>query len=166
LKTFTEDITDIDVLGEISPGKCFVLWFQAESSAVSGDEVVSQVSCCIMGIMDALQPEFRNQAILKGTVDSFSPAPGLRRICEDEADPQLSHGPFKLGWFPVILRGVEAAMAGCGKLGSAIEVKLSRQAVSSEHVQAHTKAAVQVFFLLKPAAEGIPCRIISTQNEG
>ena len=125
-----------------------------------------QISCCILGVVDAFESQFCNQAILKGAVDSFRPASRLGGMCEDQPNPQFSHGSFKLGWFLGILRDVEATVAGGGKLGGTIKVERCREAVSSEHFQADTEAPVQVFFLLEETIKRVPCGIVGAEDQG
>lgn len=84
----------------IRPSPCSnrVGWQLAKTLAVSGDELLVEVSGRSLAVMDAVADQLSHQAVLEGSVDAFASSSGLGTIGEDQVDLESLHCDLEGCW--------------------------------------------------------------------
>jgi len=113
---------EVKALGHGSEPRFGVSRLDAEPLGILGDEGVVEIGGGRLRFGDTSVPELSNKPTLKGTVDAFAPASGLRTVGKDELDCECLHGDFEVCGFVVALEAMDAAVAGSGELTGSIEV--------------------------------------------
>lgn len=158
-----EDVTEIH--RSRPPYRNLFLRSDAEAFRIAGYEVSVHIVGGCFGSSDTPEPELCDEAVLEGPVDAFTPASGLGRISKDDADPQLAHGPLKLGWLPIVLRYVHTAPTGGGELRGTVKVETRRQAITREDLLTDCKAAIEILLIAKESTERLTRGIIRTEQK-
>lgn len=166
VESFTQDVADIHISRQGTPGRGAIFGLYGEPAAIGGDEVLIEVLGGLVVIVDAPEPQFRDQAVLKGTMDSFCSASGLWGVGKDQPNAQFIHGSLKLGGFCIVLQSMSPPMASGGEVGGSIQVKRLGKTMGAEHLKTYSEAPGEVLLILEESPQGFSCGIVSAQDKG
>ena len=116
-------------------------------------------------VSDVPQPQFRDQAVLEGAMDSFCSPSGLGGVGKDQPNAQLIHGSLKLGGVCIVLESMQSPMASGGEVGGSIQVEGLGETMGAEHLQAYSEAPGEVLLVLEESVEGFSCGIVGAQDQ-
>ena len=112
---------------------------------------------------DVGYPQLVDQAILKGAIESFTPAPGLRRVGRNMLDPQLRHRSPQLRQAPLIHRSFGRRRVK--RPVRAIGVEGHREAVLPKHPRQRRHHGVAALAPIERGMQHLVRRIVRNRDE-